>query len=890
MLTTMKRILTLALTLLCALALLPSCQKAPELTITSPASIDLSADGSSGSITFTANRAWRVSSSDSWVTLSPSSGEPSETPVTVSVRCSANTTYEDRTATVTITMEELSQKVTVRQPANKGIVLPTQSYDLQSSAKTIEVTVQANVDYTVETSVNWIKQTGTKGLTSKTLTFSIEENKTYDAREGKITIKPTQAGVAEQVISVKQAQKDALIVEKTSYDMPFGGGEIEIKVEANVAFDVTPNVEWLHHVSTKALSTSTVLIKVDENATYSAREGKIEIAQQNGTLKHTITVKQAGRIAVTSVELDQTSLTLKPEETVTLVATVKPDNATDKTVTWTSSDTSIATVDETGKVTAIKDGSATITAAAGEKKAECKVEVSSIIVFKDARFKAYLLKDFDTNGDGEISQVEADEVGIIKCENNGITSMEDIIHFHNVKILSLNCLDLSTLDVSSCSRLQKLECISDKLTSLNISGCNKLEYLDCENNKLTKLDIGNLSQLKFLNCRSNQLPVLDISNNTKLEELNCSVNPITSLDFSACASLRTLNCASNLLSTLDLGGLVSLEELDCGSNQIEFLDVSLCASLRELYCRGNKYTSLDFSNNTTLQKIACSGQQLKNVIVDGCSSLKNFECSSSQITTLDVKNCPSLQMLLCSFNPLTSLDLSGCASLQYLSCSVCQLTSLRVDGCTSLQEMHCVSNSLSGLDVLSCQSLRILECSDNPFTTLSVKDLSSLEYIYCQVDQLVDLDVRGCSSLLTLNCSGNKLTSLEVSDCTQLDQLTCSSNQLSSINVNSCAKLTSLSCGSNQLSSLDVKNNTLLQSLSCDGNNLESLDLSGLVSLVSLNCGSNKLQTLDISNNLKLDRLDCRFNPSLKELWLKTGQTLYTLYYDRNITEIKYKD
>lgn len=371
----MRRLVTFALTLISVLALLPSCQKAPELTITSPTSVELSADGSSGSITFTANRDWRVSSSGSWVSVSPSSGTASDGTVTVSVRCNANTTYEDRTATVTITMEELSKTVTVRQPANMGIVLPTQAYDLQSGAKTIEVTIQANVDYTVETSVDWIKQTGTKGLTSKTLNFSIEENKTYDAREGKITIKPKQAGVAEQVISVKQAQKDALIVEKMSYDMPYGGGEIEIKVETNVAFDVTSNVDWLHYASTKALSSSTVVIKVDENATYSSRESKIEIAQQNGSLKHTITVKQAGRIAVTSVELDQTSLKLKPEETASLVATVKPDNATDKTVTWTSSDTSIATVDGTGKVTAIKVGTATITAKAGEKSAECKVTI-----------------------------------------------------------------------------------------------------------------------------------------------------------------------------------------------------------------------------------------------------------------------------------------------------------------------------------------------------------------------------------------------------------------------------------------------------------------------------------------------------------------------------------
>ena len=288
----MKRAFSLFLSLLSLIAVIPSCQKAPELTITGPTSIELSADGSSGSITFTANRDWRVSSSDSWVTVSPSSGTASDGTVTVTVRCNANTTYEDRTATVTITMEELSKTVTIRQPANLGIVLPTQAFDLQSGAKTIDVTVQANVDYSVDISANWIKQTGTKALSSKTLTFSIEENTTYDNREGKITLKPKQAGVAEQVISVKQAQKDALNVEKTTYDMPYGGGDIEIKVEANVAFDVTPNVEWIHYKQTKALDNSTVYLSVDENNTYERREGVVEIKQQNGSLSHSIKIEQ----------------------------------------------------------------------------------------------------------------------------------------------------------------------------------------------------------------------------------------------------------------------------------------------------------------------------------------------------------------------------------------------------------------------------------------------------------------------------------------------------------------------------------------------------------------------------------------------------------------------
>ena len=352
-----------------------SCQKAPELTITGPTNIELSADGSSASITFTANRDWKVTSSDSWVSVSPSSGTAADGAVSVTVRCNANTTYEDRTATVTIKMEELSQAVMVKQPANLGIVLPSKSYNLESGANSIAVEVQANVGYSVSSSVDWIKQTGTKGLSSTTYTFSVEENTSYDNREGTITIKSQNSKVSDQVITVKQSQKDALIVKDKSFNMPYGGGAIEFKVESNVDFEVKPDVDWIHYVQTKALSNSTVVLKIDENTTYSSRQGTVEIKQQNGSLKHTITVNQAGRIAVTSIELNKTDIKLKEGETETLVATVKPDNATDKKVSWSSSNTAYATVDETGKVTALKEGPVTITAKAGEKSATCTVTV-----------------------------------------------------------------------------------------------------------------------------------------------------------------------------------------------------------------------------------------------------------------------------------------------------------------------------------------------------------------------------------------------------------------------------------------------------------------------------------------------------------------------------------
>ena len=374
----MRHLYLLLLTLAGATVLaFSACVKAPQVTISTPENIELSADGSSGSITFTANRDWSIRCSESWISVTPSSGQASKDAITVRVSCGANTTYEDRQATVTITAEDAVQTTTIKQPANLGIVLPTQSFNIASDARSIEVQVQANVQYTVSVSADWIKQTGTKGLTSNTLTFSIEQNETYDARSANIIIKPQNATVLEQTISVIQAQKDAILVEKQSYDMPFGGGEIEVKLQSNVDFDVKSSVDWVHYVETKALSSKTVRLTVDENTTYSAREGKIEIKQKNGTLSHTLTVKQAGRIAVTSIELDKTSLSLVVGDEVTLGATVKPDDATNKAVVWSSSDDGVATVDDSGKVSALKEGNAIITAMAEGKKATCSVSVES---------------------------------------------------------------------------------------------------------------------------------------------------------------------------------------------------------------------------------------------------------------------------------------------------------------------------------------------------------------------------------------------------------------------------------------------------------------------------------------------------------------------------------
>ena len=84
-------------------------------------------------------------------------------------------------------------------------------------------------------------------------------------------------------------------------------------------------------------------------------------------------------VHVSSITLGQNAVTLKEEETFTLKATIAPTNATHQTVTWTSSDETVATV-KNGVITAVREGSATITATADGKSASCVITVKKKII------------------------------------------------------------------------------------------------------------------------------------------------------------------------------------------------------------------------------------------------------------------------------------------------------------------------------------------------------------------------------------------------------------------------------------------------------------------------------------------------------------------------------
>lgn len=331
----MNRINTLALTLVGALSLLfVSCEKAPFVTMTGPRSYTFTREGGIQTFAFSCNRDWSVSSSETWIRITPSSGAASDGDITVTITCSPNTTYDPRIATITLKVEELTEIISVSQDTGLGLILSPTTFDLTNAAQTIEVEVRQNVNYAIEIDeacTDWIKKGGTKALSTDKVTFTIAANTSYDNREGKITFKQTDGDLV-QTVTVRQSQTNGLFITTPDYNLSNEAHTLSVEVKANVEFEVTSQAEWIKFVETKALTPSTVTLSVEANESYDNRTGTVLVKQKNGDLTGTITVnqKQTDYMSVTPTSFEVTNA----EQTIDVVVTdnvsysvVIPDDA-----------------------------------------------------------------------------------------------------------------------------------------------------------------------------------------------------------------------------------------------------------------------------------------------------------------------------------------------------------------------------------------------------------------------------------------------------------------------------------------------------------------------------------------------------------------------------------
>ena len=268
-------------------------------------------------------------------------------------------------------------KVVPEGGSDTPTVVPVTGVQLGTSTLALEPGETANLTATVSPSDATDKTvTWSSSNTSVATVSSTGKVTAVAAGEAVITVTTTDGGkTATCTVTVTNP---AVPVQSVSLDKT----TLSLNVGENTTLTATVTPSNADDKTITWSSSNTAVATVDANGkvtAVAAGEAVITVTTTDGgkTATCAVTVTNPA-VPVQSVSLDKTELSLAVGKDGTLTATVLPENADDKTVTWSSSNTAVATVDANGKVTAVAVGEAiiTVTTTDGAKTATCKVTVT----------------------------------------------------------------------------------------------------------------------------------------------------------------------------------------------------------------------------------------------------------------------------------------------------------------------------------------------------------------------------------------------------------------------------------------------------------------------------------------------------------------------------------
>ncbi len=210
-------------------------------------------------------------------------------------------------------------------------------------------TAAADVTYSVSSVV---------GGTGETVTVLVSVSTSIDLHEANVSLKYNPEELQVVNCAVGGAASSESSVNNTGSSVSFSG---TFNAKSGTVFTISFKILKESGETRLSLSSSNNIDVDGVVHDYTVSNGSITILN---------------KIPVEKITLDKTSVTLKKGDTTKIKATVSPSNTTDSSVTYYSSDDDIATVSDDGTITAVKGGTVTITALAGEKAAKCKVTVT----------------------------------------------------------------------------------------------------------------------------------------------------------------------------------------------------------------------------------------------------------------------------------------------------------------------------------------------------------------------------------------------------------------------------------------------------------------------------------------------------------------------------------
>lgn len=192
-------------------------------------------------------------------------------------------------------------------------------------------------------------------------------------KEGKITVQVTHdytEQTASLEIDIKRIHLNSLIINLSEGSRFNIGDEFTLAATPEPSNTSETNIRWT--------SSNSRVAAIEENKLIAKNEGSATITATDriSGISASATI-DVSPVLATSISLFRDSLKLSAGETITLGATIRPDNVTDPSITWSSSDSSVATVNSKGLITAKKAGTARITAkTTNNKTATCLVTVT----------------------------------------------------------------------------------------------------------------------------------------------------------------------------------------------------------------------------------------------------------------------------------------------------------------------------------------------------------------------------------------------------------------------------------------------------------------------------------------------------------------------------------
>ena len=430
----------------------------------------------------------------------------------------------------------------------------------------------------------------------------------------------------------------------------------------------------------------------------------IQATTPDGKISASSSVTVMTKVEVTSISLNKSKTYIEIGNTEVLQLAIEPEDATDKTVDWFSSNPSIATVDDNGTITALSEGYTTISATIGELSATCLVyvvsEESNYLDFIDNNVKNLCIENWDTDGNGKLSYTEAGNVkslGTVFNNNTLIVQFEELQFFTGLETVE---------GFSGCTNLTTI-ILPETIKSI---GDNAFYHCTGLNSIVLPESVISIGQWAFAGCTS--LTNLPITNN---------ITTINSCAFKGCTALSSIILPDSVrtIGNSAFEGCTSITSITFSNAVTSVGDNAFngCSSLTSMVLPEsvNNLGNSVFKNCSALSSITLpqSITIIPEGLFRGCTNLINLTIPSNvtSIGEYAFDGCSSLTSMVLppSITIIPKGLFKGCTHLENISIpnAVSSIGNNAFDGCSALTSMVLPEsvNNLGTSVFLNCSAL-----------------------------------------------------------------------------------------------------------------------------------------------------------------------------------------